>query len=152
MARSPVRYIYRKPLQAIALTPASQVAIAGDSAGGNIALGLLGHILHPRADVPKVELSEPLAAAVLISPWISFKTDDDSWKRNATADMLPPEAVYRWRSLFLGDKQADEYSEPIRADANFYSGLPQVSSILTARYKADLCVGCPRHFCLGRWS
>ena len=93
-------------------------------------LGLLGHILHPRPDVPKVQLSEPLAAAVLISPWISFKTDDESWKRNATSDMLPPEAAHRWASLFLGDKQADEYSEPIRADEKFYSGLPQVCSIL----------------------
>ncbi|CAK3888142.1 Steryl acetyl hydrolase 1 [Lecanosticta acicola] len=104
----------------------SQVAIGGDSAGGNLTLGLMSHLLHPLPDITKVELSEPLATAVLISPWTSFGTDGDSWKRNATSDMLPPEAARRWASLYLGDSPANEYNEPIRADSQFYSGLPKI--------------------------
>ncbi|KXT10690.1 hypothetical protein AC579_5060 [Pseudocercospora musae] len=105
---------------------ASNIAIAGDSAGGNMTVGLISHLLHPHPDVPKVELSEPLATTVLISPWIKFSATDDSWKRNATADMIPPIAAARWSSLFKGSKPSDEYNEPIRADAKWFSGLDKI--------------------------
>ena len=91
-------------------------------------LGLLSHILHPHPDVTKVELSAPLSSAVLISPWVSFSTTDDSWNRNAKTDMLPKEAAYRWSSLFVGKKPADEYNEPIRADVNWWKGLDRIVS------------------------
>lgn len=64
---------------------------------------LLLHLLHPNSRVSgDLKLSEPLAGAVLISPWWKFKAEDDSVKRNATSDMVTPAAVYRWSSLFLG--------------------------------------------------
>lgn len=80
-----------------------QIVLAGDSAGGNMSLALLSHLLHPNPEVkPRIELNEPLAGAVLISPWVKFATDDDSVKRNATSDMVTPQAANRWSSLFLG--------------------------------------------------
>jgi hypothetical protein len=33
-----------------------------------MALSLISHLLHPHSDVPKVDLNEPLAGAILISP------------------------------------------------------------------------------------
>ncbi|KAF7185054.1 Esterase [Pseudocercospora fuligena] len=105
---------------------ASNIVIAGDSAGGNMTVGLISHLLHPHPDVPKIELSEPLATAVLISPWVKFSTTDDSWKRNATSDMIPPIAAARWSSLFKGSKPSDEYNEPILADAKWFSGLDKI--------------------------
>ena len=81
----------------------SDVVLAGDSAGGNMVLAMLSHMLHPHPDVSEqVTLSEPLAGAVLVSPWTKFGTDDDSVKRNATSDMIPPQAALRWSSQFLG--------------------------------------------------
>lgn len=53
-----------------------KIVIAGDSAGGNLTLGLISHLLHPHPDVPKVELSGPLATTILISPWVKFTTLD----------------------------------------------------------------------------
>ncbi len=69
-----------------------------------MALSLLSHLLHPSPEIqPKIQLSEPLAGAILISPWVKFATDDDSVKRNATSDMVTPQAAHRWSSLFLGE-------------------------------------------------
>ncbi|EME49895.1 hypothetical protein DOTSEDRAFT_144320 [Dothistroma septosporum NZE10] len=106
------------------------IIIAGDSAGGNMALSLISHVIHPHPDAVKIDLNEPLAATVLISPWSRFDADYDSWKRNAKSDMLPPEATYRWSSLFLGSKPANSYSEAWRADEQWWSGLDKVTSDL----------------------
>ncbi|EME87799.1 uncharacterized protein MYCFIDRAFT_129523 [Pseudocercospora fijiensis CIRAD86] len=105
---------------------AGDIVIAGDSAGANMTLALLSHLLHPHPGVPKTELNEPLATAILISPWVKFSPTDDSWKRNATSDMIPPIAVGRWASLFKGSKPSDEYNEPILADAKWFSSLDKI--------------------------
>ncbi|KAF9636726.1 putative alpha beta hydrolase fold protein [Lasiodiplodia theobromae] len=84
----------------------SNVLIGGDSAGGNLTLALLSHVLHPHPEVPIVDLAPDeagedggegsenrLRAAVLISPWVSFDTSTASYARNATRDMIsgPPD-------------------------------------------------------------
>ncbi|KXL42865.1 MAG: hypothetical protein FE78DRAFT_34051 [Acidomyces sp. 'richmondensis'] len=106
------------------------IILGGDSAGGNLTLGVLFHLLHPKPDVAEligeIQLSEPLAGAVLISPWCKFGTDDDSATRNAGSDMVTKKAAHRWSSLFLGKTAADKYSEPIQADESFLSGLEKV--------------------------
>jgi hypothetical protein len=65
-------------------------------------LSLISHLLHPHSDVPKVELSEPLAGAILVSPWVKFGTDDDSVKRNMMSDYVTAPAANRWSSSYLG--------------------------------------------------
>lgn len=84
-----------------------QIFIAGDSAGGNLTLSLLCHLLHPHPKVPEslhIKLSGPLAGALLISPWAKFKaTEDASFKRNLHSDMLPREISDRWGDAYLGE-------------------------------------------------
>ena len=85
------------------LLTGAQIFISGDSAGGNMALSLMSHLVHPHPEVSnKISLSEPIAGAILISPWIKFTSSDDSFQRNATSDMVVPAAVERWSSLFRG--------------------------------------------------
>jgi acetyl esterase/lipase len=79
-----------------------QIILAGDSAGGHMALSLISHLLHPHSDVSKVELSEPLAGVILVSPWVKFATDDDSVKRNMTSDYVTAAAATRWSNAYLG--------------------------------------------------
>jgi hypothetical protein len=70
-----------------------------------MALSLLSHILHPHpqvADDLRIQLSGPLAGAILTSPWIKFPTDDDSATRNAGSDFVHKAAADRWASAFLG--------------------------------------------------
>ena len=94
-----------------------QIFIAGDSAGGNMAFSLMSHLLHPHAEVTnKISMDEPLAGAILISPWVKFPPDDDSIKRNATSDMVTPDAAKRWSSLFMGKMICPRRQIPFDAD------------------------------------
>lgn len=119
----------------------AQIVIAGDSAGGHMALSLISHLLHPHPEVQKVGLEEPLAGAILISPWTKFATDDDSVKRNATSDYVTATAANRWSNLFLGNhdrsdslhqwiadfslgsKPLDNYNQPVLADSSWFQGI-----------------------------
>lgn len=102
----------------------SNIFIGGDSAGGNMTMSLMSHILHPHPQLStKILLSEPLAGAILISPWVKFPPDDDSVKRNATSDMVTPQAAKRWSSLFLGPAALDNYNQPILANLTWFRGL-----------------------------
>lgn len=103
----------------------SDLIVAGDSAGGNLTLSLLSHLLHPHPDVSKLSISEPLRAAILISPWVKFATDDDSATRNKYSDMIGPDAAHRWASAFLGSAPLDNYNQPVLADPNWFNGLDQ---------------------------
>ena len=83
-----------------------QIFVAGDSAGGNLALSLLSHLVHPQPEVAekvRLNLSEPLGGAVLISPWVNFDPEQDSVKRNATSDMVTASAAIRWSESYLGE-------------------------------------------------
>jgi acetyl esterase/lipase len=64
------------------------LVIGGDSAGGNLVAQLLGHLLHPHPAVREVKLVEPLAAAFLVSPWLSATNDWPSVRRNGGIDMI----------------------------------------------------------------
>jgi acetyl esterase/lipase len=106
----------------------------GDSAGGNITLSVFSHILHPHPNeaVPRIQLSEPLKAIVLLSPWISFATDMESYKRNAESDMLFAPTLKVWSDMFLGEKSShDSYSEPLRAQRGWWKDASKaVDSVL----------------------
>lgn len=121
--------------------------IGGDSAGGNLALALMSHILHPHPQLEddlRVNLSGPLAGAVLTSPWVKFPPDDDSVKRNEGSDFVCVAGANRWsaafqgtwRLTFLSSQSAnlslsgsapyDNYTQPILASADWFSGLDKV--------------------------
>ncbi|WPH02422.1 DNA polymerase alpha-associated DNA helicase A-like protein [Acrodontium crateriforme] len=104
------------------------IIIAGDSAGGNLTMSLLSHILHPHPEVKTtIKLESPVAGVVLVSPWSKFTTDDDSVRRNATSDMVTPSASDRWVSLFLGSGPKDNYNQPGLAEQEWFTGLPDVA-------------------------
>lgn len=96
----------------------SRILLAGDSAGGNLALSVLSHMLHPHPDVFALKLKQPLGGALLLSPWVSFRTDYPSFTTNATLDMLGPVAMRKWSAMFL-DKASS--SDP-EADPGMVSG------------------------------
>lgn len=105
----------------------SDIIIGGDSAGGNLTLAVLSHILHPHSKVPtKLNLSEPFRAALLISPWVSFASDDPSFKTNQTTDLIPNLGAERWGNSYLGDAPPDAYNQAILADASWWKGLDDV--------------------------
>lgn len=67
----------------------SDIFIGGDSAGGNITVQLLGHLLHPHPEVQPVKLSEPLGGAFLVSPGVTKTSTAKSFIENGGIDMVP---------------------------------------------------------------
>ncbi|MEM9622626.1 MAG: alpha/beta hydrolase [Pseudomonadota bacterium] len=94
---------------------AEQVVVAGDSAGGGLALALL-------LKLREMGQAQP-AAAVLLSPWADLTLSGESVQKYADRDaMLSPAALQRFTELYLGD--ADPRSplvSPVFADLK---GLP----------------------------
>jgi acetyl esterase/lipase len=111
-----------------------QMAIGGDSAGGNLALAVLSHILHPHPQVPKIlPLCSPLASAVLISPWVTFDTTADSFRRNGKIDFITAELISYWGVGAMGEGVAEAeiaedryHAEAKLAPESWWEGLERV--------------------------
>lgn len=104
------------------------IIIAGDSAGANLAMGVLSHMLHPHPEIPPLELHQPLGAAILLAPWASFRNDWPSTNYNAHKDMVSAHLGNKWSATFLGGKEKDGYNEPMSAPEGWFEGLDEVVS------------------------
>jgi acetyl esterase/lipase len=121
--------------------PPSNIILTGDSAGANLALSLLSHILHPHPStttpIPPITLSSPLHGAILISPWVSFNTSTASFKSNKYKDVIAPEAVKQWSDAFMGSKYpytetSDYYNQALTAPESWWEGLPVEEVLIVA--------------------
>jgi monoterpene epsilon-lactone hydrolase len=94
--------------------PRTDIVVAGDSAGGNLALALL---------VTLRDRAEPLpAAAVLVSPCVDLTERTGSIERNERFDWASPWMFDRWQREYLADKDPrDPLASPLYADLR---GLP----------------------------
>ena len=73
-----------------------RIAVAGDSAGGGLAVALMVNLKNLGITLPKV--------AVLMSPWVDLAMTGTSMVANARSDaMLSPEAISIFASYYLGD-------------------------------------------------
>jgi acetyl esterase/lipase len=92
-----------------------RVAIAGDSAGGGLALATLMKLRDTRQPLPR--------AAVALSPWTDLALTGDSLNANAASDpMLVAAEVPRLASFYLGGADPhDPYASPLYGDPH---GLP----------------------------
>ncbi|POS78531.1 hypothetical protein DHEL01_v203063 [Diaporthe helianthi] len=72
----------------------SQLVVGGDSAGGNLTLQLLSHLLHPHPRAERIALDEPLAGAFIVSPWVSQKTSTRSFVDGRPCDMISKGIFY----------------------------------------------------------
>ncbi|KAF8192637.1 Alpha/Beta hydrolase protein [Mycena galopus ATCC 62051] len=70
--------------------------LAGDSAGGNLALQVLSQILHPLQGVPDIRLPAPLRGVYLASPWVNLCADSKSHTENEGRDYLSSRPFAQW--------------------------------------------------------
>jgi epsilon-lactone hydrolase len=96
-------------------TPASRILVAGDSAGGGLALALMIALRDAREPLP--------AAAVLFSPWTDLAVTGRSIVDNDAADpMLHGAWIAKQARHYLGDTPAtNPFVSPVYADL---TGLP----------------------------
>lgn len=104
------------------------VIIGGDSAGANLAVGVLSHLLHPHPEIEPLTFpaGAKLCAAILLAPWASFGFHWPSGKTNAKKDIVSRYAGNMWSESFLGGKKRDGYNEPLAADEGWWAGLEGV--------------------------
>ncbi|KAJ5580818.1 alpha/beta-hydrolase [Penicillium hetheringtonii] len=81
-----------------------QILLAGDSAGGHLALALLSHILHPHPTVHPIKLDGRFSSVALLSPWVTFDTGKTrSMRLNRYKDALAIPTLNAWSSTFIGN-------------------------------------------------
>ncbi|THH12488.1 hypothetical protein EW146_g7648 [Bondarzewia mesenterica] len=110
--------------------PAS-IILVGDSAGANLIMQLVSHIMHPLPNIPTpVSLSEPLGGALLISPWISFDTSSPSFVENDKKDCTNTYLLDYLANILRPGIPLDQrdYFEPYVADDEWWDGLDKVVS------------------------
>ncbi|KAJ3789275.1 Alpha/Beta hydrolase protein [Lentinula aff. detonsa] len=100
--------------------PPSSIILAGDSAGGGLALALLMYLRDNQYDLP--------SAAILMSPWVDLTMSCESWDSNEPYDIIPmpaPDDHLNPVSLYLGDNMEQymthPYASPLFGD---FTGLP----------------------------
>jgi acetyl esterase/lipase len=91
----------------------SKIAVTGDSAGGNLALGLLVH-LAGSMDTD----SKALVGGVVFSPVTDLSLSAESWSTRAIADpfFTEPQAAGLVRAYLDGHDSADPLASPLYAD------------------------------------
>ncbi|EGR49836.1 uncharacterized protein TRIREDRAFT_106120 [Trichoderma reesei QM6a] len=105
------------------------IAVGGDSAGGNVAMQLLHHIIEPHPEASRISLTEPLSAAFLVSPWLSREISSISFRKHDRNDML---SIAIMRSLAadarthryeIDSYRDDSWAEPLECLGTWLYGL-----------------------------
>jgi len=112
------------------ISPAN-IVIGGDSAGGNILLQLMSHILHPLPSIPPPPaLSQALAGAMLISPWCEYSSEGPSFARNDRKDFLSARTCAHFAAMIKAGltPELEYYCQPLSAPASWWKGLDGVYS------------------------
>jgi acetyl esterase/lipase len=108
----------------------AHLILGGDSAGGNLILGLLSHIAHPHPEITPLSLPTKIHGVLLISPWCSpTRTDAPAFKINAQRDLFDACTLSRWSAAFLGSDSpfaGDFYSEPILAAPEWWEPVADI--------------------------
>lgn len=95
-------------------TPADQIFVGGDSAGGGLAMALLQRAREHGLPMPK--------GAVLLSPWVDLECAGESIAKNARFDYLPvPGLPWGADNYLQGTDKRHPHASAVHADL---TGLP----------------------------
>ena len=86
------------------------IQLVGDSAGANIIVQLISHILHPAADVPTLSVTSPFGNVLLVSPWVClFPKAEGSIVTNSKKDLFTIPAALHPASFILENTPESGY-------------------------------------------
>lgn len=102
----------------------SQVLIGGDSAGGNLTMGVLSHLTHVHPSIPELKIEEPILGAIGIAPWTLVGEDHSSRDIYSGGDLITPAVDKPWSTAFLGDAKKDYFTSASTAPQSWFEGFP----------------------------
>ncbi|KAJ7631227.1 alpha beta-hydrolase [Roridomyces roridus] len=121
--------------------PMSKISLAGDSAGANMLIQLISHILHPSSLVspsPAASTLTGFAGICLISPW-TLPSTDTAQQYNDSFDLLPFKCLKEWTDAYLSSIPDSHipYVQPDTAPAGWFSGIDKITNriLITAGEK-----------------
>lgn len=117
----------------------SEIILGGDSAGGNLTLALLSHLSHPSLEFPHVNIAGKLKAIVVLSPWVSFRTDWPSNKRNEFKDCIIATIGDLWSNAYKDKKPSNNYIEAIEAPQSWWKDA-QVEQLLCTAGEDEILI------------
>ncbi|KAJ3496691.1 hypothetical protein NLG97_g2474 [Lecanicillium saksenae] len=100
------------------------VLLGGDSAGGNLTVGVLSHLAHPHPSIVPLKLSEPLRGAATIAPWVALKPDTSGHVIYDGGDIVTTFVGESWSKAFMGDAEPDFYTDAIEAPSSWFETFP----------------------------
>ncbi|KAF9461390.1 Alpha/Beta hydrolase protein [Collybia nuda] len=105
------------------------IQIVGDSAGGNLAIQLISHLLHPLNGIPPVKLSAPIRGFYLMSPWTSLSSKGGSLVVNDPNDTTNYRSLAEWgRQVLKGIPDSQRpYIEAIKAPKAWFKDAKKVT-------------------------
>lgn len=74
-----------------------------------------------------VQLAEPLAGVLLISPWISFDETTKSFKECQDTDICGVTLLSDMFNSYIAPRQRNNWSEPLLAESSWWRGFPAKS-------------------------
>lgn len=104
----------------------STISLGGDSAGGNLCLSVLSHLLHPNPELPPLILNGSLKTMLLLAPWTSFRTDFPSGKSNGDRDIITTQNGDTWASDYMRGVPSTPYAEALSAEPDWWKGAEHV--------------------------
>jgi acetyl esterase/lipase len=113
---------------------ADNVFLGGDSAGGNLVLGVLSHLAHPHPEIEPLKLAagEEIGAATLISPWTSMETTFPPQETEPLGDLIHPNCAKFWATGYLAGRPRDNYTDARLAPVEWWNNVPVKRVLVTA--------------------
>ncbi|KAF1961787.1 alpha/beta hydrolase fold protein [Byssothecium circinans] len=101
------------------------IILVGDSAGANLILGVISHLLHPHPDpsIPPLHMDTPLKGALLVSPWTNFNPAAASYTTNRKKDFVNRYILAKWGRYYMGTASSDAYNQPGTATDKWWQGI-----------------------------
>lgn len=119
----------------------SEIIIAGESAGGNIALAIMAHLQEPKIGISPLIVSEQFKGLLAISPRTANKPQADSFRYNGGKDFMNKRSLCAITETW---KPADDvWAAPVLAKPGFWNGLKAGRALLVVGenevYRDDVC-------------
>ncbi|KAI0426860.1 alpha/beta-hydrolase [Xylaria sp. FL1042] len=117
----------------------SKITVTGDSAGAQLGLAVVSHIIHSHPSIEPLTLSSPLAGLGLVSPWVTSTVAEECAKRNSRRDLIDKAVLDKWAAYALGDAAQDEFNSPLAAAPDWWSDVSKaVKAILVTAGQGEI--------------